>query len=197
MSSTANHCSPHRGTIPTEGIQPESVKQHIEARFAIDENAFTLIEMIVVTVLISILLVMAIPRLDGGFFSDDSDETSKWIIANVRHLKEKAITNQKIYLLNVSFDSQRLWVTHAEATETELDSALEKGHVISKAIDMDHVAFSESQRFSSGTVPIAFYPQGYSDKAVIRMKTNDGERLSFFIEPFLPTVHLVKGNSAW
>ena len=197
MVSLSNHSLHCTGPLPTDGIHPENANRRGERGYVLDEKAFTLIEMVVVTALISILLVVAIPRLDGGFFSDDADDTSKWIIANVRHLKEKAVNDQRIYFLNVSFDAQRLWVTHAEASETEMDTALEEGHAVPNDIAMDHVAHSETQRFSSGTVPIAFYPQGYSDKAVIRMKTNDGERLAFFIEPFLPAVRLVRGSRAW
>ena len=73
-------------------------------------RGFTLIEMIVVIALISIMLVVAIPRLEGGLFSDGSDETARWIIATVRGLKEKAVVENKTFLLNVSPDVQRLWI---------------------------------------------------------------------------------------
>jgi len=197
MFTPSDRLSYFRKTVQRKLIQPEYANRPRKDGIGLGESAFTLIEMIVVTALISILLVFAIPRLDGSIFSDNSDETSKWIIANVRHLKEKAVTDQKIYLLNVSFDSQRLWITHAEATESEMDTALEEGHGISTGVTLDHVAYSETQHFSNGTVPIAFYPQGYSDKATIRMKTKDGDRLSFFIEPFLPGVNLIKGSQGW
>jgi general secretion pathway protein H len=182
-----------RNDLPKR-LRSQKVKQSGMASSIMDNRAFTLIEMIVVTALISIVLVVAIPRLDGGILTDDSDETSRWIIANVRHLKEKSVTDQKTYLLNVSFDTQRLWITHVEASEAEMEASQEEGHAIPQGITIDHVAYSESQRYSSGTVPLAFYPQGYSDKAVIRVKTSDGDWLSFFIEPFLPGVDLVKGN---
>ena len=58
-------------------------------------HGFTLIEMIVVTALISIMLVVAIPRLQGGLFSDGGDDTARWIIATVRGLKEKRWSKTK------------------------------------------------------------------------------------------------------
>jgi len=160
-------------------------------------RGFTLIEMIVVTALISIMLVIAIPRLEGGLFSDGSDETARWIIANVRGLKEKAVVENKTYLLHVSPDVQRLWITEAGMADTEVEAAREAGYALPRGVNIDHVAFSQTERVSSGTIPIAFYPKGYSDKAVIRVRTNDGDRLAFFIEPFLAGVNLVRGPEGW
>ena len=160
-------------------------------------RGFTLIEMIVVTALISIMLVVAIPRLEGGLFSDGSDETARWIIATVRGLKEKAVVENKTFLLNVSPDVQRLWITEAGMADTDADAAREAGHSLPRGVNIDHVAFSQTERVSSGTIPIAFFPKGYSDKAVIRIRTNDGDRLAFVIEPFLAGVNLVRGPEGW
>jgi prepilin-type N-terminal cleavage/methylation domain-containing protein len=161
------------------------------------DRGFTLIEMIVVTALISIMLMVAIPRLEGGLFSDGSDETARWVIVTVRGLKEKAVVENKTYLLNVSPDVQRLWITEAGMGDADADAAREAGYSLPRGVNIDHVAFSQAERVSSGTISIAFYPKGYSDKAVIRMRTDDGDRLAFFIEPFLAGVNLVRGPEGW
>ena len=163
----------------------------------LDNRAFTLIEMIVVTALISIMLAVAIPRLEGGLFSDGGDETARWIIANVNRLKEKAVLDQKTYLLNVSPDIQRMWVTSADMSDADADTAREEGYRLPRGVNIDHVTFGRDDRESTGTIPVGFYPQGYSDKAVIRIRTNDGERMAFFIEPFLARVELVRGHEGW
>ncbi|BBO80156.1 hypothetical protein DSCO28_07220 [Desulfosarcina ovata subsp. sediminis] len=162
-----------------------------------NDHAFTLVEMVVVTALISIMLVVAIPRLETGLFSDGSDETARWIIANVQHLKEKAVIDQKTYLLNVSPDTRQLWVSAADLPETETAAAREDGYRLPSGMTVDHVAFSSTERVSSGTISIAFYPKGYSDRAIIRMRAGDGERLAFSIEPFLSRIQLVRGSQAW
>jgi hypothetical protein len=143
------------------------------------------------------MLMLAIPRLEGGLFSDGSDETARWIIANVRNLKEKAVVEEKTYLLNVSPDVQRLWITEAGMADADADAAREAGYPLPRGVTIDHVAFSQTERFSSGTIAIGFYPKGYSDKAVIRVRTSDGDRLAFFIEPFLAGANLVRGPEGW
>ena len=162
-----------------------------------NDRAFTLIEMVAVTALISIMLVVAIPRLSGGILSGGDDETLRWIIANVRQARENAVDQQKLYLLNVSLDAQRLWVAPVDLAETEAAAAREKGFRLPRGVDIDHVALSQSNRLSSGTIPIGFYPEGYSDRAVIRIRTNDGDRLAVYIEPFLPGVNVVRGSEGW
>ncbi|GAB6909456.1 hypothetical protein JCM12296A_53000 [Desulfosarcina cetonica] len=164
---------------------------------SLDNRAFTLVEMVVVTALISIMLIVAIPRLESGLLTDGSDETARWVIANVQHLKEKAVLDQKIYRLNVSPDTRQLWVSADDLPETENTTVPEQAYRLPRGMTIDQVAFSSTHHVSSGTIPISFYPQGYSDKAVIRMRAGNGEKLTFFIEPFLPRVHLVRGNEAW
>lgn len=163
----------------------------------LNSRAFTLVELIVVTALIGIMLVVAIPRLSGGPFSDGSDETARWIIAAVRQLKEKAMVDQKTYLLNVSPDVQRLWISEAGMADAEASAARDDGYRLPRGVRIDHVAFTRTERVSSGTIPIGFYPQGYSDKAVIRLRTSDGDRLAFIIEPFLSRANLVRGRQGW
>lgn len=161
------------------------------------QRAFTLVEMIVVTALISLMLVVAIPRLSGGLFSDNSNETGRWIMAHVRQLKERAVLEQKTYQLHVSPDLQRLWITDIDMSEEDAAMARDSGFRLPKGVMIDHVALSPTERFSSGTVTIGFYPKGYSDRAVIRMRTNDGNRLAFFIEPFLYRVDMIRGSQGW
>jgi prepilin-type N-terminal cleavage/methylation domain-containing protein len=186
-----------RPTAHQPALQTQAREGHRPGPILSGNRAFTLIEMIVVTALISIMLVVAIPRLDGGLFTDGGDETARWIVANVRQLKEKSIVDQKTYLLNVSPDVRRLWITEAGMTDEETDAAREEGFRLPRGVTIDHVAFSQTERLTGGTIPIGFYPKGYSDKAVIRMRTNDGDRLAFFIEPFLPGARLVRGSQGW
>jgi prepilin-type N-terminal cleavage/methylation domain-containing protein len=160
----------------------------------LSSHGFTLIELIVVTALIAIMLAVAIPRLERGLFSDDGDQTARWLIVNVRQLKEKAIADQKTYLLNVSLDTRQLWISTADMSDAEADAAHKKAYQLPKGMSIEDVAFSQTEHYSDGIIPIHFYPAGYSDKAVIQMRTKDGERLSFYIEPFLPQVDYVRGS---
>jgi len=162
-----------------------------------NEHAFTLLEMVAVTALISIMLVVAIPRLHSNIFPDSGDETVRWIIANFHQAKENAVHQRLTYVMNISLDTRQLWVAPADLPEAEAAGLRENGYRIPNGVSIDHVALSQADRISSGTVPIAFYPQGHSDKAVIRIRTKNGDRMSVYIEPFLPRVNVIRGEERW
>ena len=167
----------------------------IETTF--NDKGFTLIEMVVVTALISIMLFVAIPRLSSSIFPDSGDETVRWIIANTLKARELSVDQQKMVLLNISLDTQQMWIAPADLADAEMAEIREKGYRLPRGVAIDHVALSQAERLSSGVIPIGFYPQGYTDKAIIRIRTNDGDRLAVIIEPFLPRVNLIRGSEGW
>ncbi|MBW1822856.1 MAG: type II secretion system protein [Deltaproteobacteria bacterium] len=125
-------------------------------------SGFTLIELTVVISLISIMLFFAVPRFRNAVLTDSMNNTSRWIIGKVRVLKEYSTSKQKLCILHVNMDSNKMWVS---------DETM-KGII------------------SSGQADICFYRAGYSDKALIHIQGDDEQKISFLIEPFLPKVKL-------
>jgi prepilin-type N-terminal cleavage/methylation domain-containing protein len=153
-------------------------------------NGFTLIEIIVVIALISLMLFVAIPRFQGTVLLDNTKEVSRWIILKVRALKERAVLEQKLYVLHVSLDSNRLWVTHESMTQEELHNAELHGYELPSDVKVLDVEYPNEEKISVDQAEIRFYKKGYSDKALIHIENDDNEQLSFLIEPFLAKVKL-------
>lgn len=155
-------------------------------------GGFTLIELMVVMLLISIVLAVAIPRFEGGLFQDPTKKLSRWMINAVRHLRSAAIQKQTVQALVIDLSNQRVWISHAGMSEEELSAAAEKAMAVDHAIQMLSVQYPDRERMSSGTTEIRFYPAGFSDRALIQLETNDAERLTFLIEPLLPKVKVIE-----
>ncbi len=153
-------------------------------------NGFTLIELIVVISLISLMFFFAIPRIPVDALSDNTRKVSRWIMLNVSALKEKAVHDQKRYVLNLSLDSNRLWVTSEIMSEEELEEAAAIGYNLPEDIKLLDVEYPDKEKISVGQAHIYFYKKGYSDKAIIHITNNDNEVLSFLIEPFLSRARL-------
>ena len=153
-------------------------------------NGFTLIELIVVISLISLMFFFAIPRIQVDVLSDNTRKVSRWIMLNVSTLKEKAVHDQKHYVLRLSLDSNRLWVTDDMMSEEELEDAAASGYKLPEDIKLLDVEYPDKEKISVGRADIYFYKKGYSDKAIIHITNNDNEVLSFLIEPFLSRVRL-------
>jgi len=169
-----------------------------------NNQAFTLIELIVVITLISIVLAFALPKLNVSFVTDHKRKLSTWIVLTAKSLKENALREQALYVLNLDFDNQQMWTAKdappKEATEKE-DTSKEPAPDEKKAPEenkyslpegyrlMD-VEFIDDKKIKEGIVPIHFYPKGYSDKAIIHIQDKDENRYSYLIESFIPHVKI-------
>ncbi len=152
-------------------------------------NGFTLIELIVVVFLISIMLFFTMPRFQDAVLSDKTKKTSLWIIGKVRALKEKAVSDQKLYTLHVNLDADRLWITNESMSEEELQNAERQGYELPNDVKALDVEYPDKGKISASLADICFYKKGYSDKALIHIEDDD-KKLSFLIEPFLSGVKL-------
>lgn len=150
-------------------------------------HGFTLVELAVVILLISITLMFALPRLPELPLVDPAGTAARWIIVNVRDLKERAVREQKQYTLHVSIDGNRFWITHEAMTDEERQTAEKNDYRLPGALRVAEVEFPDATRQLSGQADIAFHKKGYSDRVMLHIA--DGQdRMSFQIEPFLSRV---------
>jgi prepilin-type N-terminal cleavage/methylation domain-containing protein len=153
-------------------------------------DGFTLIELTVVISLISIMLFFAVPRFRNAVLTDSMNNTSRWIIGKVRVLKEYSTSKQKLCILHINMDSNKIWVSDETMTEEDLERAHEKGFEIPEDVKVINVEYPQKGIISAGQADICFYRAGYSDKALIHIQGDDEEKITFLIEPFLPKVKL-------
>lgn len=149
-------------------------------------QAFTLIELIVVIALISTTLAFAIPRLDLSLFSNPERKLSNWILLNVRSAKNMAVNRQAVLMLNIDLDNNLMWI--APDTGQEDEKAPKNEFRVPLPWRLRDVEYPAAEKKTSGITAVRFYPQGYSDMAVIHLKNTDDEAITFRIEPFLPQV---------
>ncbi|MCF8028044.1 MAG: prepilin-type N-terminal cleavage/methylation domain-containing protein [Desulfobacteraceae bacterium] len=153
-----------------------------------NDQAFTLIELIVVITLLGVMLFFAGPRIHESFFSSDSRKLSAWLQLQVKDLKNRAVENQMQFILFVDIDENRLWAGRHDMDEPALEAAKSKGLSLSGTNRISEVVFAGDHRISAGTAQIRFYPRGYSDQAVIYVQTRGNQRISHEINPFLPDI---------
>ena len=160
----------------------------MKSKCYLDARGFTLIELIVVITLISIMLLFAVPKFGSQFLVDESKAVARWIMINVPALKSKAIRDHKLYALQISFSRNKFWIINETMSEEELVQAEEKGYDLPEGIQIIDVEYPGDQKITSGMADIYFYAAGYSDKALIHLENDKGDKLSFQIEPFLSKI---------
>jgi hypothetical protein len=136
------------------------------------------------------MFFFAIPRIPVDVLSHNTRKPSRWIMMNVSALKEKAVHDQKNYVLRLNLDSNRLWVASEITSEEKLEDAAATGYELPEDIKLLDVEYPDKGKISVGQANIYFYKNGYSDKAIIHITNKDNEVLSFLVEPFLSRARL-------
>jgi general secretion pathway protein H len=152
---------------------------------------FTLIEILVVMLLITIVFAVTIPRLDSGLVESSKKKTTRWVVNAAGELRGLSVEKQKEYALMVDLGRNRMWFIHADMDEEALAAASEKAFAMPRSIRIVDIQFPDKERITSGTTQIAFYPSGYSDYAVINLQDDGAQRFAYKIEPLLPKVTVV------
>jgi general secretion pathway protein H len=161
--------------------------------YGFNGQGFTLIELMVVMLLITIVLAVVIPRFDAAPFQDPGKKFSRWMIIAVRHLRTTAIEKQKTQALVVDLSQQRLWMINEDMNEEQQAAAAEKAFAIDDSIRIVDAQFRNQESVSTGTLEIRFYPAGYSDQVLLHIENEDAERTSYLVEPLLPKLKMVEG----
>lgn len=149
-------------------------------------GGFTLMEMMVVVLLLTILLGFAIPAFQGGGFTGSRESVARELLFAVKKLKIAALSRQSVHKLHLNLDEDRIWVTREENSAGEETPARQSEWTLPDDTRITHVWFPDQREIRSGTVVMAFYPQGYSDRAIVRLSDDSNTHTDIIIEAFLP-----------
>jgi len=138
------------------------------------DAGFTLIEVGIVLLIISVVLVLVVPRFRDQSHAQLISQTRK-LAATFRFLQQEAILNGRVYRLNFDLDQQRYFVTEADASDPEAEFQQAAGTL------MRDVALPSTVQISDVNVPLSggkvyegvgwvqFFPDGYVDPSVVHL----------------------------
>ncbi len=157
-----------------------------------DEDAFTLIEVLVVCLLISIILTVGIPVLNGTLFTDQLKTASRKIIGTVRDAREHAVSNQKSLVLVFDLERDRLWYENDDPKTTQGKRPAVHAVYLPPSVRIVDIWTKSQGKQSHGTVNLWIKKQGYMDRTIIHI-TNTDDILSIILSPFLGSIKVVGG----
>jgi len=137
-------------------------------------QGFTLLELILVMVMISLVLAMAAPSLRGFTAGRRTADTASQILAMTKLARTQAMSEGRIYRLNIDEDEHSYWLTRQEGGAfVEIESS--HGQIFFLP---DRVTFemqTPEEGFDTENTYIQFYPDGRSDEASIVITGQMGE----------------------
>jgi prepilin-type N-terminal cleavage/methylation domain-containing protein len=124
-------------------------------------NAFTLIEILLVVIIIGIVTALSVPNFSKGFSRFQLKKTADDLLSVSRWAQAMAIGQERIYALTFT-DDHRSYELVRSVNETfePVNGSLGRMHPIPDSIDLD-----------TQNDNIEFYPDGTIDPATIQLKS--------------------------
>ncbi len=165
--------------------------QDIPVPYADNSPGFTLLELLIVCLLISISLGLSIPSLRSSLVSDELASGSRKVISLIKSCRAKAVTEQEAYLIFYDSANRKLWYQPADKEKTAdasssitLPAAVSIQEIKQAGKGNDQDAITEGVWVSK---------EGYTDKTAIQLVDKENNRLNLLISPFLPTITITEG----
>ena len=183
ISTTGNLSSliPSRNgfSVPINTISPSN-----------STKGYTLIELVVVIVLLGLFLGLAIPRFRYALVTDDLKATTRRMVGLIREVRNEAIREQKVYLVHLDLESNRLWIEYAGMGEEERSLAQDRAFAFPRAVRLLDVWRRGKGKQAHGEVALRFSKKGYVEQTLIHLGADDGREFTLKLSPFLATIKI-------
>lgn len=130
-------------------------------------NAFTLLELILIMIILCTVLAMAAPSLRGFFSSRQLHDITEQILAMTRYAKVQSVFESRYYRVNFDPQLRLYWISsRRESQYQRLDNNF--GNLYSIPADID--IFFDTVSYDNGIYYFEFNPEGYSKEAALRLR---------------------------
>ena len=153
----------------------------------VGSGGFTLLEITLVLVIMSVVFALVIPRLrDPG--RAELEAQSHHLVLTFRLLRSEAVLNGSAYQLNYDLDQQRYWVTPGDASVDLAQFArdigmLARGTRLERPVAiLDVVLPTLAGKVEQGQIYTVFYPDGSVDPTVIHL-ANGRDAYTLWLNP--------------
>jgi type II secretory pathway pseudopilin PulG len=160
-------------------------------------GGFTLLEITLVLIILSVVFTLVIPRLrDPG--RAELEAQSQHLVLTFRLLRSEAVLNGSAYQLNYDLDQQRYWVTPGDASVDLAQFAqdigrLARGTRLEQPVSiLDVVLPTLAGKVEQGQIYTVFYPDGSVDPTVIHL-ANGRDAYTLWLDPMSGRLNMDTG----
>ncbi len=155
---------------------------------------FTLLELVVVLVIVSVVVALVLPRLPA--MQEANLRTSaRQTAALLRYLDERSVATKKNYRLRIDLDDQRLTVLRRSASGDDLtpaDPYLQR-NPIHEGIVISDLTTPTLGKLTSGQATISYGPGGLTEPLLLHLGLPGGNSYTLQALPVSATVRVVAG----
>jgi len=154
----------------------------------LNSKGYTLIELTVVVILIGLIIGMVIPRFREAVLTDNLLNSTNKMIGMIKTLRNQAIREQKVYVLHLDMESNRVWFDSPSMTDEERARAAETAPALPEDVRILDVWSSGEGKKMTGEAGLRINKKGYIQQAIIHLGSQDDREFTLLISPFLRKV---------
>ena len=152
-------------------------------RLVYNQQGFTLMELIIVSVLAAIFLTLSIPALRHEMLDDELNAATRQIIGTVQEIRNLAVREHKPYLLHFELGERRIWYEAEGASDLfaeEEETALQ----LPQEVRLEEVRLASQETENSRSVTLWISNKGYMDQMTVLLSDNNNRDISIVFSPF-------------
>ena len=160
-------------------------------------RGFTLVELAMVMLVLSIVAAVAMPRIGGMLDRQNMRRTINVVRGTVRYLQARAALTKRVYRLTFDLDRQTMsacYLTEDECTD-ERNRVLREYH-FPDAAQVQDVINGLGEKTLDGKAATHFHPSGIADPSIIHLRGFGTERMTLRIEPLTGRLKVIDGYVA-
>ncbi len=149
------------------------MKRSNRSLFIRASNGFTLVELTVVLVILSICVLLVLPKFtttgDSGLRS-----SARSLSAAIRYLEDRAVATKTAYRMKINIGSSDVSILKVmpDGDEQPADDAVASGNLLADGIIVSDVVTSRLGKVSDGEVRIDFGPLGLDEFFTIHLRSS-------------------------
>ncbi len=173
-----------------------------------NHRGFTLLELIVVLVIISLMSALVVPKLVGPMSNLDLKTASKKISASLRYLRSHAASEKRTYVAVFDFDKNRLVIINPPLVKGDFHVNNREDRTPIEPPDNENggpggsrtyhlpagvklaKGVSREREVTSGSFRISFFPSGGSSGGEITVANERGKLYKIMVDFITGTVQL-------
>ena len=138
-------------------------------------QGFTLLELLIVMLVVSLALAVSYPALSRGSASMRLRATARDVLNTLRYAREQAVTEQMGMNVTIDREKQRLILTN------DLGDG-NRTYTMPADVKIHRIALGNSEAVN-GSIIVHFLPNGSSDSAEVLLRSDKGSFLRIISDP--------------
>jgi general secretion pathway protein H len=162
------------------------------------QQGFTLLELIIVMVLISLTAAFTIPKIQSSLYSNELSATAQHFVYLVTETAQEARARHTSFILHFDADTNTFLALPATArskTEAEEPDNAYLRMTLDDSVQLVGIEVPQKETLTENNeTGIFFTNKGYTRKAAVHFKNEDGDQVSIMLSPFLGVARILEGR---